>query len=129
MLNVKIKIPQELHSAPGMQEYPPFLSRMIVTPDMLSPTQRELQLKLGKGDDKTPKIVATLYDGQVMNLLYLNLQFYLDVLKCELVAILDVVEFQQSFFLRRIMEENAHKRSQAKTTFSKNFWKMCSNVG
>ena len=102
---------------------------MSVKPDMLSERQREIYQQI-RGDndirESLPKLIPNLYDKKNYVLQYRNLKLYLE-LGMVLKKIYRVLSFHQSSWLKSYIDFNTARRTDARSEFEKDFFKLMNN--
>ena len=124
ILEVDLEYPKELHDLHN--DYPLGPEKVKVTEDMLSDYCKKIQKKFNISTGLVHKLIPTLNDKQKYVLHYRNLQLYLD-LGLKLKKVHRVLEFDQSPWLKQYIDFNTQKRTHAKTSFEKDFFKLMNN--
>ena len=124
VLEVDLEYPDELHDLHN--DYPLAAEKIKVTEDMLSPYCREIAEKFKVKVGLVKKLVPTLSKKERYVLHYRNLQLYLS-LGLKLTKIHRALEFNQSPWLKPYINFNTKKRSEAKNSFEKDFFKLMNN--
>ena len=86
----------------------------------------KIKKKYGISIGQVQKLIPTLSNKHNYFLHYRNLQLYLD-LGLKLKKVHRVLEFNQSAWLKQYIDFNTQKRTQAKTLFEKDFFKLMNN--
>ena len=100
--------------------------KILVHDDMLSHYCKELKEKDNISSGKVHKLVPNLMDKEKYVLHYRNLQLYLS-LGMRLKRIHRVLEFTQKKWMKEYIFFNTKKRSNAKNSFEKDFFKLMNN--
>ena len=124
ILEVDLEYPQELHDLHN--DYPLGPEKVKVTDEMLSNYCEKIQKKFNISTGLVHKLIPTLNNKQKYVLHYRNLQLYLD-LGLKFKKIHRVLEFDQSPWLKQYIDFNAQKRTHAKNSFEKDFFKLMNN--
>ena len=124
ILEVDLEYPKELHDLHN--DYPLGPEKVKVTDDMLSGYCKNIQKKFSISTGLVHKLIPTLCDKEKYVLHYRNLQLYLD-LGLKLKKVHRVLEFNQSPWLKQYIDFNTQKRTQAKNSFEKDFFKLMNN--
>ena len=124
ILEVDLEYPEELHSLHN--DYPLAAEKVKVTEDMLSDYCREIAEKFGIKAGMVHKLIPTLATKEKYVLHYKNLQLYLS-LGLKLTKIHRVLKFNQSPWLKKYIDFNTQKRTVAKNSFEKDFFKLMNN--
>ena len=120
MILCDLVIPPEVQFVTDL--FPIILERRVVTRTMLGPKQKILYDRLKKSS-KDAKIVGTMYPKKYSCQHYLVLPFLLDF-GVQLQCIHGVVEFEQSYYMRKIISKNTDLRKSAKSSFLKQQYKL-----
>ena len=124
ILEVDLEYPQELHDLHN--DYPLAPEKMKVKKEILSPYCESIRGKFNISIGLVYKLIPTLNKKEKYVLHYRNLQLYTDLgLKVQKVH--RVLEFNQSPWLRQYIDINTQKRTQAKNSFEKDFFKLINN--
>ena len=99
---------------------------MKVTKEMLSPYCESIREELNVSIGQVHKLIPTLNKKEKYVLHYRNLQLYTD-LGLKVKKVRRVLEFNQSPCLRQYIDFNTQKRTQAKNSFEKDFFKLIIN--
>ena len=121
ILEVDFEYPQELHDLHN--DYP---LKVKVAQDMLSDYCKKIADKFNISSGLVHKLIPTLNDKEKYVLHYRNLQLYLS-LGLKLKKIHRVLEFEQSPWLKQYIDFNTQKRTNAKNSFEKDFFKLMNN--
>ena len=124
ILEVDLEYPKELHDLHN--DYPLGSEKVKVTDNMLSGYCKKIQKKFNISTGLVHKLIPTLCDKEKYVLHYRNLQLYLD-LGLKLKKVHRVLEFNQSPWLKQYIDFNTQKRTQAKNSFEKDFFKLMNN--
>ena len=124
ILEVDLEYPTELHDLHN--DYPLGPEKVKVTDEMLSNYCKQIQKKFNISTGLVHKLIPTLNDKQKYVLHYRNLQLYLD-LGLKLKKVHRVLEFNQSPWLKQYIDFNTQKRTHAKNSFEKDFFKLMNN--
>ena len=124
ILEVDLEYPQELHDLHN--DYPLAAEQVKVAKDMLSDYCQEIVAKFNIQTGLVRKLIPTLSNKEKYVLHYRNLQLYLS-LGLKLTKIHRVLAFNQSPWLKRYIEFNTQKRTEAKNAFEKDFFKLMNN--
>ena len=124
ILEVDLEYPKELHDLHN--DYPPGPEKVKVTDDMLSGYSKNIQKKFNISTGLVHKLIPTLSNKEKYVLHYRNLQLYID-LGLKVKKVHRVLEFNQSPWLKQYIDFNTQKRTQAKNSFEKDFFKLMNN--
>ena len=124
ILEVDFEYPQELHDLHN--DYPLGPEKVKVAQDMLSDYCKKIADKFNISSGLVHKLIPTLNDKEKYVLHYRNLQLYLS-LGLKLKKIHRVLEFEQSPWLKQYIDFNTQKRTNAKNSFEKDFFKLMNN--
>ena len=124
ILEVDLEYPQELHDLHN--DYPLGPENVKVTEDMLSNYCKKIANKYKISTGLVHKLIPTLSNKEKYVLHYRNLQLYLD-LGLKLKKVHRVLEFNQSPWLKQYIDFNTQKRTHAKNSFEKDFFKLMNN--
>ena len=124
ILEVDLEYPQELHDLHN--DYPLGPEKVKVAKDMLSDYCKKIADKFNISSGLVHKFIPTLNDKEKYILHYRNLQLYLD-LGLKLKKVHRVLEFNQSPWLKQYIDFNTQKRTHAKNSFEKDFFKLMNN--
>ena len=124
ILEVDLEYPQELHDLHS--DYPLAAEKMFITDEMLSPFQTQLKKDLKYKTAKVEKLVPNLQAKQKYVIHYRNLkQAIFHGMK--VTKIHRALTFKQKPWLKSYIELNTLLRSQAKSDFEKDFFKLMNN--
>ena len=124
ILEVDLEYPKELHDLHN--DYPLAAERVCVNKDMLSEYCKKIATKYNISTGLVHKLIPTLCDKEKYVLHYRNLEMYLD-LGLKVKKVHRVLEFNQSPWLKQYIDFNTVKRTQAKNSFEKDFFKLMNN--
>ena len=124
ILEVDLEYPTELHDLHN--DYPLGPEKVKVTEDMLSDYCKKIANKYKISTGLVHKLIPTLSNKEKYVLHYRNLQLYLN-LGLKLKKVHRVLEFNQSPWLKQYIDFNTQKRTQAKNSFEKDFFKLMNN--
>ena len=124
ILEVDFEYPKELHDLHN--DYPLGPEKVKVAQDMLSDYCKKIADKFNISSGLVHKLIPTLNDKEKYILHYRNLQSYLS-LGLKLKKIHRVLEFDQSPWLKQYIDFNTQKRTNAKNSFEKDFFKLMNN--
>ena len=124
ILEVDLEYPDELHDLHN--DYPLAPEKLKVGKDMLSAYCKKIADKFNMSSGLVQKLIPTLGYKEKYVLHYRNLQLYLD-LGMKLKKIHRVLEFNQSPWLKEYIDFNTVKRTNAKNSFEKDFFKLMNN--
>ena len=124
ILEVDLEYPKELHDLHN--DYPLAAERVCVNKNMLSEYCKKIQNKFNISTGLVHKLIPTLSNKEKYVLHYRNLQLYLD-LGLKVNKVHRVLEFNQSPWLKQYIDFNTQKRTQAKNSFEKDFFKLMNN--
>ena len=124
ILEVDLEYPKELHDLHN--DYPLAAERVCVNKTMLSEYCKKIQNKFNISTGLVHKLIPTLSNKEKYVLHYRNLQLYLD-LGLKVNKVHRVLEFNQSPWLKQYISFNTQKRTQAKNSFEKDFFKLMNN--
>ena len=124
ILEVDLEYPTELHDLHN--DYPLGPEKVKVTEDMLSDYCKKITNKYKISTGLVHKLIPTLSNKETYVLHYRNLQLYLN-LGLKLKKVHRVLEFNQSPLLKQYIDFNTQKRTQAKNSFEKDFFKLMNN--
>ena len=124
ILEVDLDYPEDLHDLHN--DYPLAPEKIKTTEDMLTEYSKEIAKKYGISTGLVHKLIPTLRKKEKYVLHYRNLQLYLN-LGLKLKKIHRVLEFNQSSWLKQYIDFNTVKRTNAKNSFEKDFFKLMNN--
>ena len=124
LIEVDLEYPKELHDLHN--DYPVAAERVCVNKDMLSEYCKTIATKYNISTGLVSKLIPTLSNKEKCVLHYRNLQLYLD-LGLKINKVHRVLEFNQSPWLKQYINFNTEKRTQAKNSFEKDFFKLMNN--
>ena len=124
ILKVDLEYLQELHDLHN--DYPLGPEKIKVAKDLLSDYCKKIADKFNISSGLVHKLIPTLNDKEKYILHYRNLQSYLS-LGLKLKKIHRVLEFNQSPWLKQYIDFNTQKRTHAKNSFEKDFFKLMNN--
>ena len=124
ILEVDLEYPQELHDLHN--DYPLGPEKVKVTEDMLSDYCKKIANKYKISTGLVHKLIPTLSNKEKYVLHYRNLQLYLN-LGLKLKKVHRVLMFNQSPWLKQYIDFNTQKRTHAKNSFEKDFFKLMNN--
>ena len=124
ILEVDLEYPQELHDLHN--DYPLAAEKLCTTKNMLSPYCKQILEKFNFTIGQVKKLIPTLANKQKYVLHYRNLQSYLNS-GLKLKKVHRVLEFNQSPWLKQYIDFNTQKRTRAKNSFEKDFFKLMNN--
>ena len=124
ILEVDLEYPKELHDLHN--DYPLAPEKVKVERDMLSTYCVKIADKFNMPSGLVEKLIPTLGNKEKYVLHYRNLQLYLD-LGLKLKKVHRVLEFDQSPWLKEYIDFNTVKRTNAKNSFEKDFFKLMNN--
>ena len=124
LIEVDLEYPKELHDLHN--DYPLAAERVCVNKDMLSEYCKTIATKYNISTGLVHKLIPTLSNKEKYVLHYRNLQLYLD-LGLKVNKVHRVLEFNQSPWLKQYIQFNTLKRTQAKNSFEKDFFKLMNN--
>ena len=124
ILEVDLEYPKELHDLHN--DYPLAAERVCVNKDMLSEYCKKIATKYNISTGLVHKLIPTLSNKEKYVLHYRNLQLYID-LGLKVNKVHRVLEFNQSPWLKQYINFNTLKRTQAKNSFEKDFFKLMNN--
>ena len=124
LIEVDLEYPKELHDLHN--DYPLAAERVCVNNNMLSKYCKRIAAKYNISTGLVHKLIPTLSNKEKYVLHYRNLQLYLD-LGLKINKVHRVLEFNQSPWLKQYINFNTQKRTQAKNSFEKDFFKLMNN--
>ena len=124
ILEVDLEYSKELHDLHN--DYPLAPEKMKVNKDMLSSYCHKIANKYNISTGLVPKLITSLQNKQKYVIHYRNLQLYTD-LGLKVTKVHRVLEFNQSPWLKKYIDFNTSKRTNAKNAFEKDFFKLMNN--
>ena len=124
LIEVDLEYPKELHDLHN--DYPLAAERVCVNNNILSKYCKRIAAKYNISTGLVHKLIPTLSNKEKYVLHYRNLQLYLD-LGLKINKVHRVLEFNQSPWLKQYINFNTKKRTQAKNSFEKDFFKLMNN--
>ena len=124
ILEVDLEYPEKLHN--HHNDYPLAAEKIKVAKSMLSPYGENIREKYNISIGQVHKLIPTLSNKEKYVVHYRNLQLYQD-LGLKIKKIHRVLEFNQSSWLKEYIDFNTQKRTNAKNSFEKDFFKLMNN--
>ena len=124
LFEVDLDYPHELHDLHN--DFPLAPEKIKVDKTMLSNYCKKIVDKFNISSGLVHKLIPTLNDKEKYILHYRNLQSYLS-LGLKLKKIHRVLQFDQSPWLKQYIDFNTQKRTHAKNSFEKDFFKLMNN--
>ena len=124
ILEVDLEYPDELHVLHN--DYPLAPEKLAIPYDMLSNYCKKIADKYGIKVGDIMKLIPNLGDKTNYVLHYRNLQLYLS-LGMKLTKIHRVLKFKQSDWMKKYIDFNTEKRTNAANSFEKDFFKLMIN--
>ena len=124
ILEVDLEYPEELHDLHN--DYPLAPEKILITDNMLSKYCKDLKEKENISSGRVHKLVPNLKNKEKYVLHYKNLQLYLS-LGMKLKKVHRVLEFTQKPWMKPYIDFNTKKRTNAKNSFEKDFFKLMNN--
>ena len=121
---VDLEYPEELHDLHN--DYPLAPEKVKVTKDMLSDYCQNIAEKYSISTGLVHKLIPTLGNKEKYVLHYRNLQLYIN-LGLKVTKVHQVLEFNQSPWLKQYLDFNTEKRKNAENAFEKDFFKLMNN--
>ena len=121
---VDLEYPKELHDLHN--DYPCAPESMHITNDMLSEYCHELKDQFNISDSKVKKLMTTLNDKKNYVVHERLLEYYLE-LGLKFKKVHKVIEFFEKPWLKDYIQFNTDMRTNAKTDFEKDFFKLMNN--
>ena len=125
LLEVYLEYPKQLHDLHN--DYPLVPEKEVIKKDKLSKYCKMIEEKYKISVGPVSKLITTLNDKKKYVIHYINLQLYLS-LGMKLKKINRVLKFNQSKWLKEYIDFNTQKRTNAKNTFEKDFFKLMNAV-
>ena len=124
ILEVDLEYPQDLHNLHN--DFPLGPEKIKVDKNMLSDYCKQIADKFNISSGLVHKLIPTLNNKEKYVLHYRNLKLYLS-LGLKLKKIHRVLQFNQSPWLKQYIDFNTQKRTLAKNSFEKDFFKLMNN--
>ena len=124
ILEVDLEYSKELHDLHN--DYPLGAEKVKVTKDMLSDYCRNIAEKYNLSTGSVHKLIPTLSKKEKYVLHYRNLKLYSE-LGLKITKVHRALEFNQSPWLKQYIDFNTQKRTNAKNSFEKDFFKLMNN--
>ena len=124
ILEVDLEYPKELHDKHN--DYPLAPEKLEVKDTMLSDYCKQIKDKYNISVGGVNKLVPNLMDKKNYVVHYRNLKLYLD-LGLKVKKVHRALEFNQSPWLKQYIDFNTQKRTNAKNSFEKDFFKLMNN--
>ena len=124
ILEFDLEYSQELHDLHN--DYPLAPEKMKVTKEMLSSYCESTREKFNISIGQVHKLIPILNKKEKYVLYYRNLQLYTD-LSLKVKKVHRLLEFNQWPWLKQYIDFNTQKRTQAKDSFEKDFFKLMNN--
>ena len=124
ILEVDLEYPQDLHNLHN--DFPLGPEKIKVDKNMLSDYCKQIADKFNISSGLVHKLIPTLNNKEKYVLHYRNLQLYLS-LGLKLKKKHRVLQFDQSPWLKQYIDFNTQKRTLAKNSFEKDFFKLMNN--
>ena len=124
ILEVDLKYPKKLHDLHN--DYPLAPEKIKLSETMLSDYSRKIAEKYGISTGLVHKLIPTLSSKEKYVLHYRNLQLYID-LGLKVTKVHRVLKFNQSPWLKQYIDFNTEKRTNAKNSFERDFFKLMNN--
>ena len=124
VLEVDLEYPEQLHDLHN--DYPLAPEKILVEDNMLSNYCKNLKERGNISSGRVKKLVPNLLPKEKYVLHYRNLQLYLS-LGLKLKKIHRVLEFTQKPWMKRYIDFNTERRTMAKNSFEKDFYKLMNN--
>ena len=124
ILEVDLEYPKELHDLHN--DFPLAPEKIKVQKNMLSNYCKKIANKFNISSGIVHKLIPTLFNKEKYVLHYSNLQLYLK-LGLKLKKVHRALEFNQSAWLKQYIDFNTQKRTNAKNSFEKDFFKLMNN--
>ena len=124
ILEVDLEYPKKLHN--HHNDYPLACEKIKVTKNMLSNYCKNIATKYNISSGIVDKLIPTLSNKEKYVIHYRNLQLYTS-LGLKITKIHRALEFDQSPWLKKYIDFNTNKRTNAKNSFEKDFFKLMNN--
>ena len=124
ILEVDLVYDKSLHDLHN--DYPVAPEKLKVPNGMLSEYCKKIAKKYKISIGQANKLIPTIRDKEEYVLHYRNLQLYLN-LGLKIKKVHQVLEFDQSPWLKQYIDFNTEKRKYAKSSFEKDFFKLMNN--
>ena len=124
ILEVDLEYPKEQHNLHN--EYPLAPEKIRVTEDMLSNYCKKIAAKYNISTGLVSKLIPNLRNKEKYVLHYRNLELYIN-LGLKVTKVHQVLQFDQSNWLKQYIDFNTEKRKNAKNAFEKDFFKLMNN--
>jgi len=125
ILEVDLECPHKLHDLHN--DFPSAPEQVKVTENMLSKYCQQIKDKFNISTGQVHKLIPTLSSKQKYVLHHRNLQLYLDLGLKQVTKIHFVLKLNQSPWLKSYIDFNTQKRTNAKNSFKKDFFKLMNN--
>ena len=124
ILEVDLDYPEELHEMHN--DFPLAPEQVCVREDMLANYCKSIKDKYNISIGQVYKLIPTLSEKRNYVLHYRNLKLYMD-LGLTIKKVHRVLSFNQSPWLKQYIDFNTLKRTNAKSSFEKDFFKLMNN--
>lgn len=125
ILMVDLDYPEEIHDRHN--QYPLAVEKMKVDIEKISHHQKDILDKIGSSCGNGEKLIGDLNDKKNHVIHYRNLQQCIS-LGMKLKRIHKVVSFEQSKWLKQYIDLNTKLRTESKSNFEMDFYKMMNNA-
>ena len=115
------------HLQDQMSSFPLLPTKKHIPRSWLSAVQKKMFDQMHRRDAKNVKIVGCVSDEEGLSLHYLLVQFLL-IMGASITRIYSVCEYEQSHYLREIVEFNAKKRAACESPLARNLFKLNRSV-